>query len=468
MGLKSNFMWGGATASYQCEGAWNEGGRIESEWDRYLHENNFESGDTASDFYHHYSEDIEMMAEGGQNAFRFSFAWPRIMDEKGNRNQEGINFYHNVIHECRIRGIEPFVTLYHWDLPEYLAKEGGWTNRETCDAFEKYAELCFREFGSEIKWWTTFNEPKWTIVSGYLVGNYPPAEKNAQHAAEAGYHMMLAHAMAVKKFREMNVSGSIGIVHSYAPVDGVNDSESTQKAMRFADNFMNNWVLDVAAKGAFPEDFLEALTAKEIDLSFMKEEDVQLIAKQRVDFLGLNYYARALVKPYSSGETTLTVNNSGSKGKGTTVTLIKNWFEQVRDPESKYTEWDTEIYPQGLYSGLIRANERYHLPIFITENGIGMYEDVSNGEVNDQYRISFMNDHINAMMNASDEGVDVCGYFAWSSFDLYSWKNGCEKRYGLVGVDFKDPNLKRIPKKSFYWFKGIAESNGAKIERRKQ
>ena len=466
MTLKSSFLWGGATASYQCEGAWNEGGRIESEWDRYLHENNFESGDIASDFYHHYKEDIRMMAEGGQNAFRFSLAWPRIMDEKGNRNQEGIDFYHNVIHECRACGIEPFVTLYHWDLPAYLADNGGWTNRNTCDAFEKYAELCFREFGSEIKWWTTFNEPKWTIVSGYLVGNYPPAEKNAQHAAEAGYHMMLAHAMAVKKFREMNVPGSIGIVHSYAPVDGVDDSVSTQKAMRFADNFMNNWVLDVAAKGVFPEDFLEALTVKDIDLSFMNKADVQVISKQKVDFLGLNYYARALVKPYSSGETTLTVNNSGSKGKGTTVTLIKNWFEQVRDPESKYTEWDTEIYPEGLYRGLIRANERYHLPIFITENGIGMYEDVTKGEVNDQYRISFMQDHINAMMNASDEGVDVCGYFAWSSFDLYSWKNGCEKRYGLVAIDFKDPNLKRVPKKSFYWFKEIAKSNGAKIERR--
>ena len=298
------------------------------------------------------------------------------------------------------------------------------------------------------------------------MGNYPPAEKNAQHAVEAGYHMMLAHAMAVKKFREMNVPGSIGIVHSYAPVDGVDDSVSTQKAMRFADNFMNNWVLDVAAKGVFPEDFLEALTVKDIDLSFMNKADVQLISKQKVDFLGLNYYARALVKPYSSGETTLTVNNSGSKGKGTTVTLIKNWFEQVRDPESKYTEWDTEIYPEGLYRGLIRANERYHLPIFITENGIGMYEDVTKGEVNDQYRISFMQDHINAMMNASDEGVDVCGYFAWSSFDLYSWKNGCEKRYGLVAIDFKDPNLKRVPKKSFYWFKEIAKSNGTKIERR--
>lgn len=464
--IDNNFLWGGATASYQCEGAWDADDKLESNWDRYLHDNKLENGDIASDFYHHYKEDIRQMAEGGQNAFRFSLSWPRIMKEDGTVNEKGIDFYQKVIDECKKYDIEPFVTLYHWDLPQYLEDKGGWLNREICNAYRTYAETCFKAFNGQIKSWSTFNEPKWIIISGYLIGNYCPGFKDATKTSVAAYHMMLAHAMAVESFRKMNIQGQIGIVHSYTPVDGIDESEKTKVAMRYADNFMNNWVLDVVAKGEIPNDLLLALKDKGIDLSFMKEEDIKLIKGQKVDFLGLNYYARALVKPYESGETTLVVNNSGKKGKGTTVTLIKNWFEQVRDPNSEYTEWDTEIYPKGLYDGLLKAKEKYNLPIYITENGLGMYEDVKNGEVNDEYRISFMNDHINAIFNAIDDGVDVKGYFAWSSFDLYSWKNGCEKRYGLVAIDFEDKNLKRIPKKSYYWFKQVIESNGQLIKRK--
>ena len=466
MPMKENFLWGSATASYQCEGAWKEDGRIASNWDTYLHDNHYENGDVASDFYHHYKEDIAMMKKGGQNAYRFSFAWPRIVHEDGTINTKGLDFYHRIIDECHRNAIEPFVTLYHWDLPEYLEAKGGWLNRDTCDAYLKYAEICFREFNGEVKYWMTFNEPKWIVVSGYLVGNYPPAVQCAAKTVQAAYHMMLASAMAVKKFRELNIAGTIGIVHSYSPVNGVDNTSSTRAAMRYADNFMNNWVLDTAAKGEIPADLLDALKEKKICLSFMKEADLKLIQSQHVDFLGLNYYARALIKPYEGGETSLIVNNSGSKAKGCTTTRIKNWFEQVRDPNSEYTEWDTEIYPKGLYDGLLMANKRYHLPMYITENGVGMYEDVSAGIVKDDYRISFMNDHINALMNAMDDGADVRGYFAWSSFDLYSWKNGCEKRYGLVAVDFKDQNLKRFPKKSYMWYRSVIEKNGGNILRK--
>ena len=171
MPMVENFLWGSATASYQCEGAWKEDERIASNWDTYLHENHYENGDVASDFYHHYKEDIAMMKKGGQNAYRFSFAWPRIVHEDGTTNTKGLDFYHRIIDECHRNAIEPFVTLYHWDLPEYLEAKGGWLNRDTCDAYLKYAEICFREFNGEVKYWTTFNEPKWIVVSGYLVGN---------------------------------------------------------------------------------------------------------------------------------------------------------------------------------------------------------------------------------------------------------------------------------------------------------
>ena len=186
-----------------------------------------------------------------------------------------------------------------------------------------------------------------------------------------------------------------------------------------------------------------------------------------MDFLGLNYYSRVLVRPYTSGETAFVVNNQGKNFQGESKIVIKGWFEQImKNPDAIYTEWDTEIYPQGLEKGLIDVYNRYHLPIFITENGVGVREDVKVDQVQDDYRISFMNDHINSMMNAADKGVDIRGYYAWSTFDLYSWKNGVEKRYGLVAIDFDDENLTRKPKKSYYWFKEIIESNGEKIKRK--
>lgn len=463
--LVNNFLWGTATASYQCEGAWNKDGRAESMWDTYLHENNLENGDIASDHYSHYKEDIRLMKEGGQNSYRFSLSWPRIIkNSAGDINEKGLEFYDNLIDECHRNGIEPYVTIYHWDLPEYLQKKGGWLNVDTCYAYLNFAKVVFNRFKDKVKYWVTFNEPRWFTFSGYLIGNYPPGEHSAQKTIQAAYNVMYANALAVKAFREGSFPGQIGIVHSYSPVDGIDDSSDTQIAMRNADNYCNNWVLDTAALGRIPQDLIDKLKEK-YDLSFMKEEHLNIIKNYKVDFLGLNYYSRILVKPYTSGETTLIVNNSGSKAKGTSKSIIKGWFEQVMDPNSTYTEWDTEIYPKGLYEGLLRAYKKYKVPLYITENGIGHYEDVSCDQVNDAYRIDFMNEHINALLNAADEGADVRGYFAWSSFDLYSWKNGCNKRYGLVAVDWDD-NLKRKPKASYYWYKNVCNSNGGSVVRK--
>ena len=460
--MNSNFLWGGATASYQCEGAWNVDDKAESMWDHYLHENNLENGDVASDHYHHFEEDIKMMKDGGQNAYRFSLSWPRIIKNRaGDINPKGIEFYNKLINCCLKNGITPFVTLYHWDLPQYWQEVGGWLNLDTSRAFAHYAEVCFEAFGDKVKLWTTFNEPKWFTVNGYLIGNYPPAEHDLQHTITCGFNVMYASALAIQKFRQGKFQGQIGIVHSYSPIDGIDDTIETKIAMRNADNYANNWVLDTAALGSFPIDLLAKLSETN-DISFMKPDLLKTIAENTVDFLGLNYYARTLVKPYTSGETKMVFNNSGKKGS--TQMRIKNWFEQVMDPNSEYTEWDTEIYPKGLEDGLIRAYQKYHLPIFVTENGVGFHENINVSEVKDDYRISFMNDHINALMNAQDKGADVRGYFTWSPFDLYSWMNGVEKRYGLVAVDFS--TLKRKPKASYFWYKKIINSNGKLIERR--
>ena len=466
MTLRKDFLWGGATASYQCEGGFNEGGRVPSMWDEYLHLNNLENGDIASDHYHHFEEDIKMMKEGGQNSYRFSIAWPRIIKNlEGEINEEDIRFYRDILECCRKYGIVPFVTIYHWDLPQYLEERGGWLNEETCYAYEKYAKVCFDNFGDLVDNWVTFNEPKWFTSSGYLIGNYPPGHKDAQEMIKAAYYVMYASALGVRMFKQGGYKGQIGIVHSFGPVNGIDNSLRTRIAMRFADNYANNWILDTAAKGEIPFDLLCVLSQK-YDISFMKDEHLEIIKQNTVDFLGLNYYSHVYVKPYEGGETKLVVNNTGRKNKEKSTVIIKGWFEQIMDnPNAIYTEWDTEIYPQGLEKGLIEVYEKYHLPIYITENGVGVREDVSVDMVNDDYRISFMNDHINSIMNAVDKGVDVRGYYAWSSFDLYSWKNGVEKRYGLVAVDF-DNKLVRKPKKSYYWYKGIIESNGEKIERK--
>lgn len=462
--MDKNFLWGGATASYQCEGAWNVDEKQESMWDHYLHLHELENGDIASDHYHRYEEDIRMMKEGGQTSYRFSLSWPRIIkNREGEVNQKGLDFYHKIIDTCHKYDIEPFVTLYHWDLPQYWEETGGWLNLDVCQAFEHFSEVCFKEFSDKIKFWTTFNEPKWFIVNGYFIGNYPPGLQNVQKTMIAAYHVMYASALSVQAFRAGNYPGQIGVVHSYTPVNGVNDSIETKIAMRFADNYCNNWILDTAAKGEFPIDLVAKLS-ESYDVSFMEEEHLAIIKQNTVDFIGLNYYARTLVKPYTTGETQLIFNHTGKKGESKVV--IKGWFEQVKDPNSEFTAWDTEIYPKGLEDGLIEAYERYQLPIFVTENGVGVREDVTVDCVNDDYRISFMNDHINAIMNAQDAGCDIRGYYTWSPFDLYSWKNGCEKRYGLVAVDF-DNNQIRKPKKSYYWFKEIIESQAKLIQRKK-
>ena len=448
------FFWGSATASYQCEGAWQEGGRAESMWDRYLHENDLENGDVASDHYHRYREDIAQLAAGGQNAYRFSLSWPRIIKNRaGEVNEGGIAFYNDVINTCLEHGVEPFVTVYHWDLPQYWEDKGGWLNEEVCHAYEHYARVCFDAFGDRVRYWATFNEPKYFVMSGYLIGNYPPALTDQQSCIRAAFNVMYASALGVRAFRAGGYEGQIGIVHSFTPVNGVDDTLETRIAMRFADNYCNNWILDTAATGEFPIDLLTDLK-RTYDLSFVTPEKLTAIKEGTVDFLGLNYYSRTLVKPYTEGETQLRINNSGAAFQGSQRVVLKGWFEQILDdPSMKTTEWGTEIYPEGLREGLIEVAQRYHLPIYITENGIGVAEDVEAGvEVQDDYRIAFMQEHIDAIRAAQAAGADVRGYFAWSTFDLYSWKNGCRKRYGLVAVDFEH-GLTRTPKKSYGWYR---------------
>lgn len=460
------FLWGSATASYQCEGAWNEDGKGLSVWDQYFHEiaTEAENGDVACDFYHHYEEDLRMMKESNQNSLRLSISWPRLFPTPdGKVNQKGVNFYHRLLDSMLEKGIEPNVTLYHWDLPFYLQEEGGWQNRKTAEAFAEYADFCFREFGSKIKIWVTINEPYYSTQCMYGSGNYPPNEKSGQKFAVNIYHYMYASALAVRRFRKYNDIGQIGVVADIHPCYGTDTSPECRHAVMLADQFYNGIILGPAMRGEFPKEIVEEL-AKTYDFSFMKEEDQAVFKAGTVDFLGLNYYNRSYIRPYVSGESMVVSNNQGRRiGRKENedvkrIMVVKDLFERIEDPNGEFTEWDFEIYPRGIYDACMEVTEKYgKVPIYITENGIGLHESLEQNTVEDDGRIAFTERHLEYLLKAKEDGADVRGYYIWSTMDLYSWINGHEKRYGLVYVDFK--TQKRYPKKSYYWYRDFIKAH---------
>jgi len=459
------FLWGSATAAYQVEGAYLQDEKGENIWDRFTNMNNEElkgvNGNVASDHYNKFKEDIALMKEMGHNSYRFSISWSRILPNgTGYVNRKGIDFYNQLIDELIIQNIEPNVTLYHWDLPQPLQDIGGWENRAIIEAFTNFAKICFKEFGDRVKLWVTINEPTYFLFSGYLKGNYPPRARDYKRVAKALHHVMVASASVVKAYRKLQQDGKIGIVHSYEPVYVLEENPENLKAAEIADDIANYCVYDAAAKGYYPKKLM-AILQSFMDTSFIELDDLELLKLNTVDFLGVNYYSRHIVQAYHGEETVIVANNTGKRKKGESSKIkIKKLFEVIENPCGNYTKWDMEIFPQGLYDGLLRLKERYNnMPIYITENGVGFHENLENGRINDQYRIDYMNQHILAIKNALDDGTDVRGYYAWSTIDLYSWINGYKKRYGLIYVDYEN-NCKRIPKDSFYWYKIVAKTNG--------
>lgn len=468
MELKEPFLWGSATAAYQCEGGYREDDKGESIWDVFCHseKNNINAvtGDVASDHYHRYEEDIRMLKEGGQNAYRFSLAWTRIIPKgTGKISQAGIAFYKRVLAACKKYGVTPLVTIYHYDLPQPLMEIGGWENREVAEAFADYAQVCFEAFGDEVRHWVTINEPDYDTMCAYAVGNYPPNVTDMNRRAKALYHMLLASAKAVSRFRKLQAKGMIGLVHAPYPIATLQDDLAYREAAKNADLFYNRCIADPTITGWFCDDLFVKLKESNIDLSFIKEGDKQCFMEGTVDFLGLNVYERAVVKPYTSGETCLKINNTG-KSKDKTSIIVKGWFELDKDSEVKRNPWGMEVYPKCIYDLLYMMKERYgDIPFIITENGIGYYDKLENGQVHDPYRIEYLDGFIDWMWKAKEEGIDVRGYFVWSTMDLYSWINGYEKRYGLVYVDYED-HEKRYLKDSYYWYqKKIDEKEGKEL-----
>lgn len=465
---QDKFLWGSTTAAYQCEGGWNADGKGEGEWDFFSHKSpyniNAVDADVACDFYHKYREDIDLLAKGGQNTLRFSIAWSRIFPNgSGEINQGGVDFYNNVINYCLEKGIEPNVTLFHYDLPSALAAKGGWLNMEMADIFCDYAKTCFELFGDRVKIWVTHNEPRYYAHCGYFVGNFPPNRHlDMTSYYQALYNLMLGSAKAVAAFRSMGIDGTIGVVHDSGSIEVSPDTINPNAVFSDADFFFNRMVLCPALEGSLPAEFDTMMKRFGVAL-FQAPNETDIFANGKVDFLGLNLYNRQYVSDWQGGQTSAT--NNRSKGNGIQKregVVIKHLFETAFDDTVERNRWGREVRPESMYNALIELKDRYGNPtVMITENGHGSLESMDEyGEIADDERIEALSAFINQMIRAKNDGANVCGYYVWSTMDLCSWVNGCSKRYGLVFIDYEN-DCKRIPKKSWYWYRDFIASHSS-------
>lgn len=439
MRFPDSFKWGTATASYQIEGAFDEDGRLPSIWDTFsktpgkvLHGHN---GDVACDSYHRIDDDVRLLKELGVKMYRFSIAWPRVIPQgRGEVNEKGLAYYEELVDKLLANGIEPFVTLYHWDLPQSLQDEGGWENRATIDAFVSYSEAVFAKLNGKVKHWITLNEP-WciSILSNYI-GEHAPGKQNLQSALDVAHHILVAHGKTVRRFRELGISGEIG----YAPNTEWREPYSTKPedvqtaALRIA--AFNEWFLSPVFKGEYPQIAVDWYASKGATVK-IEPGDMEIIS-EKIDFVGINYYTGSLVRHNPGND----LYDSEEIGSG---------YEK--------TDFNWNIYADGFYNVLTWITETYgQIPIYITENG-ACYDE----PINDNERSAYLHKHIIALHRALESGVDLRGYMVWSLMDNFEWAFGYTKRFGLVHIDFE--TLERTPKASYNWYKQVIEQGGLEI-----
>jgi beta-glucosidase len=437
-GFPEQFLWGAATAAYQVEGAVDEDGRGESLWDRFCATSgkvrNGDSGAVACDFYHRYRDDIALMRDLGLTAFRFSVAWPRVLPEgRGKVNEAGLDFYDRVVDELLAAGIEPVVTLYHWDLPVALEDAGGWPARQTAEAFREYAATVARRLGERVSRWITHNEPWVAAWLGYGWGQHAPGRTSVADALAAAHHLLLSHGLAAEALRLEAAEAHVGITLNLTQADPAGESPGDTAAAREAEGEQNAWFLDPLFRGEYPADVLERFAP---DVPPVRDGDLAVISGP-LDFLGVNYYHRQVVRRREDG------------GR-----------DVVHQPESRYTEMGWEVSPEGLFELLVRLRDEYApAAIHITENGAA-FSDVRghDGSVYDPERQEYLAAHVDVVRRAIAAGVPVDGYFVWSLLDNFEWAHGYSKRFGIVYVDY--PTLARIPKSSFYWYRDFISRAG--------
>jgi beta-glucosidase len=410
--LKPDFVFGVATASFQIEGAADN--REACIWDTFCAEpgriKDGSNGLIACDHIARWREDVELIAALGVDAYRFSIAWGRVIKADGSINQAGLSFYLQLLDALNKRNIKAFVTLYHWDLPQYLQDNGGWLNRSTAYKFAEYADIVSRAFGDRVYSYATLNEPFCSAYLSYEAGIHAPGIQNRQQGRQVAHHLLLAHGLAMPILQKNAPQALNGIVLNFSPCHAASGSEADIRAADMADQYHNQWYLQPLMEGSYPA-LLQQLPAAEQPQ--IKDGDMAIIA-QPLDFLGVNYYTR-------------TVYRANSKG----------WFSDVPPTSPPLTDMGWEIYPQGLTEILLAIHKRYKLPpVYITENGAAVPDTMHNGQVHDTQRVKYFEQHLQATEAAINAGMRIDGYFAWSLMDNFEWAEGYAKRFGIVYVDY--------------------------------
>lgn len=438
------FLWGAATSAYQIEGSPLSDGAGPSIWERFcgtpglVHDG--DNGTISCDHYRRYREDVDVMAHLGLKAYRFSISWSRVLpDGRGHVNAPGLDFYDRLVDRLLERGIEPFATLYHWDLPAALDDRGGWLNPDIAGWFAEYAGIVYRKLDGRVKHWTTLNEP-WVVADGgYLRGALAPGHRNRFEAPVATHNLMRAHGAAVKAYR---VEGrhKVGLVVNLEPKYAASQAPEDLAACARADAYMNRQYLDPAMLGRYPPEMREMFGNAWPD---WPARDFELI-RQKIDFIGVNYYTRSVTR------------NDVSAWPQRAVT--------VRQPRATYSDTDWEVYPQGLVDTLAWIKRSYgDIPMYITENGAAFYDPPTAGSgcIDDPLRVAYLRDHLRAVRSAIAQGVDIRGYFVWSLLDNFEWAHGYSKRFGIVHVDYA--TLERTAKASALFYRDIVATNGGSL-----
>ena len=452
------FLWGTATASYQIEGATAADGRGRSIWDTFARRPgavvNGDTGDIACDHYHRMEADLDLLGELGVGTYRFSVAWPRVQPTgKGPANQAGLDFYRRLVDGLRARNIEPTLTLYHWDLPQPLEDEGGWCVRDTAERFADYVDLVARALGDRVTRWITLNEPWCSSWLGYGAGYHAPGIRDIGKATAANHHLLLAHGKALPILRAAT-DATVGITLNLGDHRPGSEHPLDVAAARRADGNLNRLFLEPIFHGRYPHDMLEHYATVEPGFSVVREGDLDLIA-QPLDFLGINYYFPSTVVDVARA----------------TEARLAGYFvpphdpfpdlelRSIETPGRDRTAMDWEIHASSLTKLLVRIRDEYTtVPIYITENGAAFDDYVDpNGAVHDLNRIAYLQEHVSAVHDAIDAGVNVQGYFVWSLLDNFEWSFGYSRRFGIVWVDF--PSGERLAKESFHWYRDTIRTN---------
>ncbi len=442
-----NFVWGTATSSYQIEGAWQADGKGESIWDRFSHTPgkimDRSSGDVACNHYELWPQDLGLMKELGLKAYRFSIAWPRILPQgTGAVNQAGVDFYSRLVDSLLAADIVPFVTLYHWDLPQALQDKGGWPQRSTAEAFVEYADVISQALGDRVKHWITHNEPWCASFLSYQIGEHAPGLRDWPAALAASHHLLLSHGWSVPVLRRNSRGAEVGITLNFTASEIATPTPENVAAARIYDGYFNRWFLDAVCGRRYPADMVEGYRHAGFlpagGAGYIQEGDMEAIAAP-LDFLGVNYYTRFMLKadpenpPMPADDT-----------------------EHATLPR---TDMGWEIFPQGLYDLLCRLHFEYRLPkLYITENGASFADGPgADGKVHDTRRIEYLRAHFGAAHRAMEAGAPLAGYFVWSLMDNFEWARGYTERFGIVWVDYE--TQERILKDSALWYKEVIATN---------